>query len=123
MLFPLHEDERGSFQELAHSDDVQFGQLSILKINPKCVRGGHYHTRKQEWFCCIHGKCRLDLVNVYDKSQLSSILEDTCRVFLPVEPFHIHTVKNLSNTKVCELLVIASEKYNPDDADTITYNG
>lgn len=122
-MYPLHENETGSFQELAHSDDVKFGQLSILTINPACARGGHYHTRKEEWFCCIHGKCELRLDNVKDGSSRTVTLNEAKREFIKVEPFESHIVTNLSDLDVCELLVIICEKYDPADPDTIKYGG
>jgi UDP-2-acetamido-2,6-beta-L-arabino-hexul-4-ose reductase len=120
-MFPLNKNETGSFQELAHSSDVKFGQLSILNINPGCVRGGHYHTRKEEWFCCIHGKCEIKLNNVKDKSARTIILEEANREFVMVKPYENHIVTNPSDSEECELLIIISEEYNPADPDTVKY--
>jgi UDP-2-acetamido-2,6-beta-L-arabino-hexul-4-ose reductase len=66
-MYPIHENETGSFQELARSNDVKFGQLSYLTIAPNCSRGNHYHKRKEEWFCCIHGTCEMKLIDNYNK--------------------------------------------------------
>lgn len=121
-MYQLHNDETGSFQELAHSTDVKFGQLSILKINPRCVRGGHYHERKEEWFCCIHGKCEMKLTNVKDGSSRVIILEETNREFVIIKPYESHILINPSDLKECEVLIIISEIYNPVDPDTIKYD-
>jgi UDP-2-acetamido-2,6-beta-L-arabino-hexul-4-ose reductase len=121
-MFPLHKNETGSFQELAHASDVDFGQLSLLQIMPGCTRGGHYHTRKKEWFCCIHGKCEMKLNNVQDQSTKSIILDESTREFIRVEPYENHVLVNFSSNMVCELLVIISEEFNPDDPDTIKYD-
>ena len=120
MIYELHEDDRGSFQELAHSEDVKFGQLSLLKVNPSCVRGGHYHTRKQEWFCCIRGICATEMTDIRDNTKRTVIMEENEQEFICVKPYESHIVHNLSESTVCELLVIISEPYNPDDADTFT---
>ena len=121
MKFPLHKDETGSFQELAHSSDVKFGQLSILSIEPGCVRGGHYHTHKDEWFCCLHGKCEMGMINIKDNSSRVVILEGTNREFEYIKPYESHTVKNLSDSEACEVLIIISEKFDPKDPDTFKY--
>ncbi len=121
MKFPLYKDERGSFQELAHSDDVKFGQLSLLAVNPRYTRGGHYHTRKKEWFCCIRGACRMEMVNINDGTKREVILNEENREFVLIKPYESHTVTNPSEFGECVLLVIVSEKYNPNDADTFKY--
>jgi UDP-2-acetamido-2,6-beta-L-arabino-hexul-4-ose reductase len=122
-MYPLHKNETGSFQELAHSADIRFGQLSILKINHGCTRGGHYHTRKEEWFCCIHGKCELRLNDVKDGSSRVIMLDEANREFVKVKPYENHVITNLSDLEECELLVIISEKYNSENPDTFKYEG
>jgi UDP-2-acetamido-2,6-beta-L-arabino-hexul-4-ose reductase len=121
LIYPLHENETGSFQELAHSYDISFGQLSILRIRPLCFRGGHYHTRKEEWFCCIHGICELKMKNIKDGTSRVFTLVDTKREFVAVHPFESHIVTNQSKTENCELLIIISETYDLQDPDTLKY--
>lgn len=118
-MYPIHESESGSFQELAHSSDVKFGQLSILTVNPRCERGGHYHKRKKEWFNCIYGRCKMEMVDIRDGSLRVVILNGSAsREFVKVRRYERHIVKNLSNSEKCELLVIASEEYDENDPDT-----
>ena len=120
-MYPLHKNETGSFQELAHkSDGIEFGQLSLLTIAPRCKRGGHYHTRKKEWFCCLHSKCYIACTNVKTGKQRSIVLDDDHKEFHIVEPQESHIVLNPSN-KECELLVICSEEYDPENPDTIKW--
>ena len=121
MSYPLHENETGYFQELAHSSDVKFGQLSLLGIKPGCVRGGHYHTRKEEWFCCIHGRCEMAMIDIRDKSSRVVILDDSNRELVFIKPYESHTVRNISKSEDCELLVIISEEYDPNDPDTFKF--
>ncbi|MFC1893549.1 WxcM-like domain-containing protein [Chloroflexota bacterium] len=123
MMYPLNENETGSFQELARPDDVIFGQLSILTVKPTCTRGGHYHTRKEEWFCCLHGRCELRINNVKDQSERTIILDGASREFVVVTPYQNHVVRNPSDTAACELLIIISEAYDPADPDTFKYEG
>ena len=117
-LGSIYIDVRGSFQELAHSSDVKFGQLSLLRVNSGFARGGHYHTHKEEWFCCIHGRCEMEITNVKDGTMRAVILEDSKKEFILIKPYESHLVRNFSKSDICELLVIVSEEYSPEDPDT-----
>ncbi len=121
-MYPLHKNDTGSFQELAHASDIQFGQLSLLTIAPKCERGGHYHTYKKEWFCCVHGRCCIVLHSPKGEQLGSLTLDDTNREFVTVNPYEVHAVLN-PHDQECELLVISSEEYDPDNPDTIKWEG
>jgi dTDP-4-dehydrorhamnose 3,5-epimerase-like enzyme len=122
-MYHVHENETGLFQELARSNDIKFGQISLLIINSGCSRGGHFHARKEEWFCCIHGKCRIDLLNVHSKVTKEAILDDTKREFFKVEAFWSHTLTNLSDEKTCDIIVIVSEEFDESNPDTIRFEG
>ena len=117
-MYPLHQNDTGSFQELAHASDVQFSQLSLLTIAPRCKRGGHYHTHKKEWFCCLHGRCYIVAADVRTGRQRGVVLEDSNREFQIVNPYEVHVVLNPSDLE-CELLVISSEEYDPENPDTV----
>ena len=116
-MFPVHRSESGSFQELAHQGDVEFGQLSILTIQPGCLRGGHYHTRKREWFCCIQGSCRIEMKDTTSGETSVVELRGNHREFIVVEPLRVHRVRN-TGAEDCEVLIIASEVYDANNADT-----
>lgn len=121
MTYPLHKNDTGSFQELAHaSDGIEFGQLSLLTVAPRCKRGGHYHTSKKEWFCCIRGNCVLVLTDTDGVQKAGIQLSDTNRRLIGVSPYDVHTVLN-PHDQECELLVICNEEYDPDNPDTIKY--
>jgi dTDP-4-dehydrorhamnose 3,5-epimerase-like enzyme len=119
-MFPLHENKEGSFQELAHSNDVEFGQLSILKINPRCTRGGHYHKVKKEWFCCIRGECEMELQNIKDGKFRHVLLDALHSEFVLINPYESHSITNLGD-ELCEVLIIVSESYDPENPDTYEY--
>ncbi len=118
MRNPLHKSDTGSFQELDHASNVKFGQLSVLTIAPRCDMGGHYHTHKHEWFCCLRGRCRLLINDIRDGRQETILLRGDRREFVEVKPYENHTVENTSKTDECELLIIVSREYNPADPDT-----
>ncbi len=117
-MYLVHKDERGSFQELAHFSDVIFGQLSLLTVNPGCERGGHYHKRKEEWFCCIRGRCSMGIKHIPSGASRVVVMDEGKKCLVPIKPYESHTVANFSDSEVCELLVIVSEEYKPEDSDT-----
>ena len=121
-MYPIYEDSSGIFQELIKKNDVIFGQLSLLTIKPKYSRGNHYHKRKEEWFCCIHGKCELVLTDVRNNKTRAIILDSSKKEFIKVNPFENHIFKNISENKNCELLIIISEEYKEDDPDTYKFD-
>ena len=117
MKYPLHKNETGSFQELIHASDVEFGQLSLLTVVPRRLRGGHYHKRKTEWFCCIRGECCLVIADIRGEQHECFVLKGDDKEFTVVKPDSVHTVLNATDRE-CELLIIADEEYNSEDADT-----
>ncbi|RLG10856.1 hypothetical protein DRN73_06820 [Candidatus Pacearchaeota archaeon] len=117
-MYPPHENSTGVFQELARKKDVTFGQLSYLIIRPNCSRGDHYHKRKREWFCCLHGRCELIIKDVRTNKTKNIILDESCKEFVKVNPFENHILKNLSDSHDCEILIIVNEEFNPEDPDT-----
>ncbi|MBU2052460.1 WxcM-like domain-containing protein [Patescibacteria group bacterium] len=119
-MFPLHQNDTGSFQELAHASDVDFGQLSLLTIAPRCTRGGHYHTHKKEWFCCLHGRCYIVCTNIRTEGRRSVTLDSGNKEFVLVSPYESHVVLNPYEQE-CELLVISSEEFDPENTDTIKH--
>ena len=120
---PIHRDVTGSFQELARkSEGIDFGQLSILSVSPGCVRGGHYHIRKKEYFCCTRGRGLLELVDIetdHKKTYILDAIKD--RVFIEVLPGFSHTVINNDRYVDLEVLIIISEEYDEEDPDTFKY--
>lgn len=120
-MYSIHVNETGSFQELARSNDVKFGQLSYLTVAPLCTRGNHYHMRKEEWFCCIHGTCKMTLTDVKTKITKCIVLDSSNREFFKVNPFENHSVYNPDSENKCELLIIISEEYDDKDPDTFIF--
>lgn len=122
-MYPIHKNDTGLFQELARDKDVKFGQISLLVINSGYSRGGHYHTRKEEWFCCIRGQCRMNLLNIHSMVTKDILLDEVTREFIKVEPFWSHTLTNISDEKACDIIIIISEEYNESDPDTFNFEG
>jgi len=119
-MYPVHTDKDGAFQELARSKDVVFGQLSLLRINPGSKRGFHYHTRKQEWFCCIRGECNLETRSTISGETNSFSLKASEKEFVGIRTFDTHYLEN-KGSEICEVLIIISEEYDEKDPDTLPH--
>ncbi len=115
--YPLHSSPTGSFQELLHRDEAVFGQLSICTIAPFCMRGGHYHLRKQEWFCVVKGEMALDFYNRDGSYRLTQLLQASRRQFTHVPPPYPHVVRNIGAEEV-QFLVVCNEAFDANDPDT-----
>lgn len=117
-MYSVHENDSGSFQELARPKDLEFGQLSYLVIKPGFSRGNHYHKRKEEWFCCVRGKCRMVLFDINSNKTRELPLDSTKKEFIKVEPYEVHTLTNTSSSENCDLIIVISEEYIETDPDT-----
>ena len=118
MNYQLHENESGSFQELIHGDEIDFGQLSYLTINPGYTRGEHYHKRKVEWFCCIKGSCSVELKTIDGRIICTRVLDGLTKDHISAYPGEVHSFTNILKSLPCELLIICSERYEINDPDT-----
>jgi hypothetical protein len=65
----------------------------------------------------------MELTNVETGASRVVILNEIHRKFELVEPYESHILINTDSKVFCELLVIASEKYDHDDTDTFKYEG
>lgn len=115
--YPIHKVDSGSFQELVRGDEAEFGQLSLCTIEVANQRGGHYHTRKEEWFCVVQGKMALDFYTQETEYLQTQLLTAEAPRFIHIPPGYLHVVRNVGND-VVKFLIVCNEKFDPDNADT-----
>jgi UDP-2-acetamido-2,6-beta-L-arabino-hexul-4-ose reductase len=108
----------GFFLEIFKSK--YFGQISLLKIKGKMIRGMHFHNTKYEKFLVIDGKVSYTSKDMFDKKVYKTILDSSNYEIINTIPGHIHSFKNLSN-KSATIIVWANEIFNPSNTDTF-YN-
>ena len=113
---PFHKSATGGFIELARESEAVFKQVSLCMIQPGNDRGGHYHTRKEDWFCVVEGEMILKFEDGkgFEKEMLLSA-EDPCMVHIPTGLKH--SVINKTE-KVCKFIILANEEFDPNDPDT-----
>jgi UDP-2-acetamido-2,6-beta-L-arabino-hexul-4-ose reductase len=115
--YPVHASDTGSFQELAHAEDVTFGQLSHGKIGSGATRGGHYHNVKEEWFCVLVGRMAVDFYTKDGSYLRTDLLEASLPRFLHIPAGYLHYVRNVGPEPI-HYLLIANEVFDPTRPDT-----
>ena len=117
--YPIHSRESGSFQELIHSDEAEFGQLSICTIAPGSERGGHYHYHKEEWFCVIKGRMALDFFTIAGEYLETQLLEAEHPRFVHIPTQLFHIVRGIGAEEV-KFLILCNEIFDHEEPDTFT---
>jgi UDP-2-acetamido-2,6-beta-L-arabino-hexul-4-ose reductase len=112
-------DHTGFFLELFKSK--QSGQISLLNIKGKNIRGNHFHHTKFEKFLLISGKVKYCSKDIFSNKKFTIILNDKKPIIVNTIPGHVHTLQNLSN-KVSNILVWANEIFDPLNPDTFYIN-
>ena len=82
----------------------------IYNVAEKSIRGGHRHKTNRQALICVSGSCTIQCNNGEEKQ---SVLLDTPRKCLILEPKDYHTMENFSSDAV--LLVLASNNYDATD--------
>lgn len=109
------EDYRGSFIELFKTEDR--GQISINVINPKCIKGNHWHHTKNEKFIVIYGKgiIRLKKYNTSNIIEYNVSGEKYQVVDIPVG--YVHQIENIGESEMI-VLIWANEVFDLKNKDT-----
>ena len=116
--FKKIKDFRGDFSELVK--DNNFGQISLLTVNPKQERGNHFHDFKIEKFFVISGKGRLVHQNILNNKIIKFDISDTIsRVYTSI-PGWSHKIQNFTKNKLI-ILIWSNEVYDKKKPDTIKW--
>lgn len=108
-------DQRGYFEEIYKSK--KHGQISINMSYVGVLKGGHYHTYKEEIFMTVIGKCETRTRNINSEiiNKHIQIGEESTKV--NIHPNETHDIRNIGNTNSYTLMWI-SEVYNENTSDT-----
>ena len=109
------EDERGSFEEIYKN--AKYGQISINKAYPGILKGGHYHTYKNEIFMTVEGTCVTRLRRIGKIAIEEYLQKGTDSFKVKIAPYYTHDIRNIGCTNSTTLMWI-SEPYNDKTPDT-----
>ena len=109
------EDQRGSFEEIYK--DAKYGQISVNKPYPGILKGGHYHTYKNEIFMTVEGDCvtRLRKIGTDKIEEYPQKGSDSVKV--KISPYYTHDIRNVGTINSSTLMWI-SEVYTDQTPDT-----
>lgn len=113
--FNFAEDQRGSFEEIYKSK--KFGQISINKSYPSILKGGHYHTYKNEIFMTVKGECITRQRKIGGTEILEFVQHGKDSTKVDIIPGYTHDIRNVGDTESITLMWI-SEVYDDKTADT-----
>ena len=117
-------DERGWLAEILKAGEgvtPGFGQMFVTVALPGVTKGGHYHSRKVEWFCVVQGTARLVLHELATDQRFEVEMGDGNLVTVRIPPGVGHAITN-TGEDVMMLLVYAEEVFDPADPDTFAWN-
>ncbi len=108
-----HEDERGNLVAIEAQKDIPFSVKRVYYIwgaGLNVVRGKHAHNNLQQLIICLSGSC-----DFYLEDETG---ERVITLNNPSEGLYLSGIvwREFTNlTRDCILLVLASEKYDPED--------
>jgi dTDP-4-dehydrorhamnose 3,5-epimerase-like enzyme len=121
VLNDLGADPRGSsvsvprdqLQLLGDARDVQ-----VMTIRPGCVRGNHYHARKDELFVVLHQDTWSLHWSHPETEKNSRIFGGSGGVTITMPRFLAHAIRNDGDTDLV-VIGLSSAEFNPEDPDNL----
>ena len=109
------EDQRGSFEEVYKNQ--KYGQISVNKAFPGILKGGHYHTYKNEIFMTVVGNCVTRLRKIGETEIKEFKQPGIESVKVKISPYYTHDIRNVGLYDSATLMWI-SEPYSDKTPDT-----
>jgi dTDP-4-dehydrorhamnose 3,5-epimerase-like enzyme len=104
-------------------DDEPFDCIHsyLVSIEPMASRAGHYHNKKEEWFCITSGRIELVIEDIDTKASERTMLDSGSSSYemIYIPPGTAHLLKNPSDKERASLIVFSKEL--EDANDTIPY--
>lgn len=106
-------DENGDIIELPAKDINR--NIFYVKLQPKGIRGNHYHKLRNEWFYITSGKVEIIIKNI-NSNQIKRLViaEDTPPTRIHIPPNHAHTLKNAGDSKASFIAFIETDSSGKD---------
>lgn len=111
---PNKKDNRGVLSIIENIQPFEIKRVYYITQVPNRLieRGGHKHKICKQLLVCLNGSCSIHIINKQIGVDSIVILDSESKSLL-LEPGDWHKMFEFSQGSV--LLVLASEKYDPDD--------
>ena len=93
------------------------GQSFFSLTKPGKIRGNHFHTRKIERFCVVHGDAMIRLRKIGDEVIREYKVTGDSTVTIDIPIYHTHNIENIGKTDMLTLFW-SNEIYDPETPDT-----
>jgi dTDP-4-dehydrorhamnose 3,5-epimerase-like enzyme len=124
-VLDVKKDDRGWLAEIMRSGPLTSGtrmsQLFVTVGNPGKTKGKHFHRRKTEWFSVVSGDAKLYLRDTRTGEEKVVPMGEKNMVTVTIPPHVAHAITSEGNMPFY-LIVVASEDFNPADADTFPFD-
>lgn len=107
---PTFSDSRGELTVIEKGIGFDIKRVYYIYNSDGKKRGFHKHKKTHQALIALSGSCR---ITINDQNNSSEFILDKPFMCLIIRPEEFHWMDSFS--KDCILLVLASEKYNPDD--------
>lgn len=114
-FYNFAEDYRGYFQEIYKNE--KYGQISLNVSHPDILKGGHYHTYKNEIFMTVKGECVTRLRKIGTKEIESYPQGEKDFTKVNITPGYTHDIRNVGQGDSVTIMWI-SEVYSEKTPDT-----
>jgi UDP-2-acetamido-2,6-beta-L-arabino-hexul-4-ose reductase len=113
--FIVHENERGSFTEIARNQT--FGQFSINVSKPGVIKGNHWHRTKHEKFIVVSGYAIIRVRPLLEDRVVEIAVNEEVFQEVDIPPGTVHHIENIGNKDLITIMW-ANELYDEKNPDT-----
>ncbi|MCI8994262.1 MAG: SDR family oxidoreductase [Lachnospiraceae bacterium] len=111
----MNQDERGSFTEFLHLNDL--GQISVNVAKPGIVKGNHWHNTKVEKFLVVSGKALIKFRHMVTGEMAEYMVSGNCLEMVDIPVGYTHSIANIGEEDLVTIMW-ANEMFDPEKPDT-----
>lgn len=115
----IHSDERGLLAEVLRESllkkPIKF--IYTTMTHPNCIRAGHYHKEKWEWFFVTFGKARIALEDKRTGEKEMVIMDGNAPSVLELKPYVKHTIEAVGDGDL-HLTAVSNKEFDENSQDT-----
>lgn len=115
----IKKDDRGSTIEIIKrnliNDDIK--EVLLISSKPGVIRGNHYHEKKAEWLCIIHGKAKFVYEDIKTGERKEAIIDGEKPTIIKTPVNVSHAVQNIGDDDLL-MIEVSGQIYDEKAPDT-----